>query len=52
MGPTQPPVQWVQEVLSLGVKLSGREADNSRPTSAEVKETWVYKSTSLYAIVA
>jgi len=34
--PTQPPIQWVQGDLSLGVKRPGREA-NSPPSSAEVK---------------
>jgi hypothetical protein len=29
-------------VLSLGVKQPGREADHSPPTSAEVKNTWIY----------
>jgi hypothetical protein len=28
LGPTQPPVQWVSAVLSLGVKRPGREADH------------------------
>jgi hypothetical protein len=28
-----------------GVKRPGREADNSVPTSAEVKKTWIYTST-------
>jgi hypothetical protein len=40
LGPTQPPIQWVPGVLSLGVKRPGREADHSPPSSAEVKE-WV-----------
>jgi hypothetical protein len=40
LGPTQPPIQWVPAVLSLGVKRPGREADHSFPSSAEVKE-WV-----------
>jgi hypothetical protein len=31
--------------LSPEVKQPGREADHSHPTSAEVKETWVYTST-------
>jgi hypothetical protein len=44
LGPTQPPFQWVQEALSLGVKRSGREAGNSPPTSAEVKKKWIYTS--------
>jgi hypothetical protein len=34
----QPPMQWVQGVLSLGVKRPGREADPSSPSSAVVKE--------------
>jgi len=38
LGPTQPPIQWVQGAFSLGVKRSGHEADNSPPSSAEVKE--------------
>jgi hypothetical protein len=29
----------------LGVKRPGREADHSRPSSAEVKNTWIYTST-------
>jgi hypothetical protein len=36
--PTQPPIQWVQGAPSLGVKLQGREADHSPPSSAEVEE--------------
>jgi hypothetical protein len=35
--PTQPPIQWVLEALPPGVKQSGREADHSPPSSAEVK---------------
>jgi hypothetical protein len=38
LGPTQPPVQWVPGVLSSGGKARpGRGADNSSPSSAEVK---------------
>jgi hypothetical protein len=36
--PTQPPIQWVQGVLSLGIKRPWREADNSPPPSAEVEK--------------
>jgi hypothetical protein len=32
--------------LYLGRKRQGRESDHSLPTSAEVRETWVYTSTS------
>jgi hypothetical protein len=38
LGPTQPPAQWVPGVLSPGVKArSGRDADHSPPSSAEVE---------------
>jgi hypothetical protein len=40
LGSTQPPIQWVPVALSLGVKRPRREADHSRPSSAEVK-AWV-----------
>jgi hypothetical protein len=39
-GPTQPPIQWIQGALSLGVKQPGRVTDHSPASSAEVKE-WV-----------
>jgi hypothetical protein len=45
LGPTQPPIQWVPEALSLGVKRPGIEADHSPPSSAEVKNEWSYTST-------
>jgi hypothetical protein len=45
LGPTQPPIQWVPEALSLRVKLMGREADNSPPSSAKVKKASSYTST-------
>jgi hypothetical protein len=50
--PTQPPIQWVPGVLSLGVKRPGREADHSPPTSAEVKKMWLYTSTPSNAFMA
>jgi hypothetical protein len=34
------------------VKQPGREADHSTPTSAEVKQTWVYTSTPPYVFMA
>jgi hypothetical protein len=37
LGPTQPPTQWVPEVLSPGVKQPGRGADHSPPCCTEVK---------------
>jgi len=35
-----PPIQWIPEALSLGVKRQGREIDHPPPCSAKVKE-WV-----------
>jgi hypothetical protein len=49
---TQPPIQWVPGALSSGIKLPGREADHSPPTSAEVKKMWIYTSTPPYAFMA
>jgi hypothetical protein len=51
LGCTQPPIQWVSEALSPGVKRPGREADHSPPTSAEVKKMWIYTSTPSYAFM-
>jgi hypothetical protein len=50
--PIQPPIQWILEALSPGVKRLGSEADHSPPTSAKVKKTWVYTSTAPYAFIA
>jgi hypothetical protein len=47
LGPTQPPIQWVPEVLSLEVKRPGREDDHSPHSSAEVKNAWRYTSTPI-----
>jgi hypothetical protein len=38
VGSAQPPNQWIPGALSLGVKLPGREADHSPPSSDEVNE--------------
>jgi hypothetical protein len=52
LGPIQLPIEWVPEAVSLGVKLSGREADHSPPSTAEVKNAWSYTSTPQYAFMA
>jgi hypothetical protein len=52
LGPTQPPVLWVQETLSAGIKRKGREADHLAPTIAEVKKAWIYTSTPPYIFMA
>jgi hypothetical protein len=36
LGPTQPPIQWVQGALSPGLKRPGRESDQSPQSSAEI----------------
>jgi hypothetical protein len=46
LGPTQG-YQWVPETINLGVQRLGREADNSPPSSAEVRNAWSYTSTPL-----
>jgi hypothetical protein len=40
-----------QVFFSPGVKRPGREADHSPPTSAEVKKTWLHRSTPPYAFM-
>jgi hypothetical protein len=46
LGSTQPPVQWVPDALSAGVKRPRREV------SAEVKKMWIYTSSPPYAFMA
>jgi hypothetical protein len=38
LGPTKPPIPRLPGALSLGIKRTGREADHSPPSRAEVKE--------------
>jgi hypothetical protein len=52
LGPTQPPIQCVPEVLSPEAKRPGREADHLPPSSAEVKNVWSYASTPPYVFMA
>jgi hypothetical protein len=40
-GPPNLLFNWYRGLFPRGVKLLGREADHSPPTSAEVKKTWV-----------
>jgi hypothetical protein len=50
--PTQPPIQWVPEALSLGVKRPGHEAGHSPPSSPRSKNEWSYTSTPQHAFMA
>lgn len=43
---TQPPIEWVLLALSLEVKWQGREANHSRPSSAEVNPLYVFMAYS------
>jgi hypothetical protein len=45
LGPTQPPIQWVLEALSLEVKEPGSEVDHSPPSSVKAENVWNYIST-------
>jgi hypothetical protein len=49
LGPTQPPIQWVAGALSSKIKRPRRKAGHSLPTSAEVKNMWIYKYICLTA---
>jgi hypothetical protein len=42
LGPPNPLTKGCRRVISTGVKRQGREADQSSPTRAEVKKTWIY----------
>jgi hypothetical protein len=43
--PTQPPIQWEPEALSLWVKWPGHEIDHSPPSGAKVKNAGSYTLT-------
>jgi hypothetical protein len=47
----QPPIWWATGTFSKGLKLPGREADNSPETSADMKKTSVYNSIRLYDVM-
>jgi hypothetical protein len=52
LGPTQPPIQWVQGALSTEVKRPEHEADHSPASNADVKNTWIYTYTPPYVLMA
>jgi len=51
-GHTQPHIQWVPRAFNLGVKRPELEADNSPPSSAEIKKAWSYASLPQYVFMA
>jgi hypothetical protein len=46
------PIEWMQGAVSSVVKLPGREAEHSPPTSTEVKKMWICTSIPPYAYMA
>ena len=47
----QPRIKWVPVEwggISSGIRLTGRKADHSRPSSAKVTKAWSYRSTPPY----
>jgi len=52
LGPIQPPIKWVPEYLSLGVKRPGREAGYSLSPIADVKNVLSYTSTPPVRLMA
>jgi hypothetical protein len=52
LGPTQPPIQWVPEALSLGVKWPGHEADHSPHVEPRSNNEWSYTFTPQYTFMA
>jgi hypothetical protein len=52
LGLTHPPIQLVPGALSPRVKRPRSESNRSPPTSAEVKNTWIYTSTPPYVFMA
>jgi hypothetical protein len=51
LGPTQPPIQWIPEALSRGIKRPGRE-NNLPPSSDEDMNTWSYTSSKPFVFIA
>jgi hypothetical protein len=51
-GPTQPPVQRVQDAVSTGVRRPRCEADHSLPSSVEFNNARTYTSIPLYGFMA
>jgi len=52
LGPTDSPNQGVPEAPSSGIKRQGHVLEHSSPSSAEVKNKWIYTSSLSYVFVA
>jgi len=48
----KPPIQWVPEALSPGLKWLEREDDHSKPSSTDVKNAWSCASIPQYVFMA
>jgi hypothetical protein len=48
---TRPPIQWLPEDLSPGVRRPGRETDHSSPSTVETKTAWNYTSTKHFPVL-
>jgi hypothetical protein len=52
IGHIQSSIQWLLGSRFPGVKWPERKADDSHPTIAKIKKTWIYISTPPYFVVA
>jgi hypothetical protein len=52
LGPTQPPLQCIESDLFPRVRRLEQKADNLLSASAEIKEMWIYASTTPYTFMA
>jgi hypothetical protein len=51
LGPIQPLIQWAPGALTPDIKLPEFEADQLTPANADVKNTWIYTSTTPYVFM-
>lgn len=43
---SQPPIQWIPDAVSQGIKCPGGETDRSPSINSEITKTWIYISTN------
>jgi hypothetical protein len=51
VGPTQPPVQWVPVLTSLGIKRPGRKTDNFRLVPKSMAELYLHSPIYFHGVV-